>query len=115
VIDLDEQLRNITKQKEPKNRIPASLGSLLEQYIAEQVSPKYRRFSAVEQAWRQAVPDELASHCRCEDVSGGQLRIFVDSPAYMYKLQTMSVELLERLEQLCRQPKIRKLKFVPGK
>jgi predicted nucleic acid-binding Zn ribbon protein len=114
VIDSDEQLRNITSRKKPRDNSPARLGPLLEQYIAQQVSPKYRQFSSVEEAWRQAVPDELASHCRCESVSNGQLKIIVDSPAYMYKLQTISTELLERLEQLCRRPKVRTLKFVPG-
>ena len=114
MIDSDEQLRNITNRKKPKDYSPARLGPLLEQYITEQVSPKYRQFSTVEGAWLQVVPEELAPHCRCEDVSGGQLRIVVDSPAYMYKLQTISGELLEKLEQICRRPNIRKLKFVPG-
>ena len=114
MIDQDEQLRNITNRKKPKDRSPTLLGPLLEQYVTEQVSPKYRQFSSVDQAWRQAVPDELAAHCWCESLSAGQLKVIVDSPAYMYKLQVISSELVERLEELCRRPKIRSIKFVPG-
>jgi predicted nucleic acid-binding Zn ribbon protein len=114
VIDQDEQLRNITNRKKPKDRTPARLGPLLEEYITEQVSPKYRQFSTVEQTWRQVVPDEMASHCWCEGISGGQLKIIVDSPAYMYRLQVMSAELIERLGELCRRPAVKKIKLVPG-
>jgi predicted nucleic acid-binding Zn ribbon protein len=67
----------------------------------------------VQQAWQQAIPDELAPHCRCDGISDGQLKVVVDSAAYMYKLQTMSAELIERLGELCRRPKIRKIKFIP--
>jgi predicted nucleic acid-binding Zn ribbon protein len=113
VIDSDEQLRDITKWKKPKKRIPDRLGTLVESYMHQEVSPSYRQFSSVEQAWRQAIPDELAAHCRCDSISNGQLKVVVDSSAYMYKLQTMNDELIERLDQLCRRPKIRKIKFVP--
>jgi hypothetical protein len=112
--DQDEQLRNATKWKKPKGHGSVRLGSLVEGYMHEEIEPKYQQFSSVEKAWLQAVPDELASHCRCESVSGGQLKIVVDSPAYMYKLQVMSSELVEKLEHLCRRPRIRSIKFIPG-
>ena len=114
MVDQDEQLRNITNRKKPKDRSPALLGPILEQYVTEQVSPKYRQFSSVDQAWRQVVPDELAAHCRCESLSAGQLKVIVDSPAYMYKMQLISADLIEKLSELCRRPTIRKIKFVPG-
>ncbi|MDO8302309.1 MAG: DUF721 domain-containing protein [Sedimentisphaerales bacterium] len=113
MIDSDEQLRDITKWKKPKKRTIDRLGTLVESFMREEIASSYRQFTSVEQAWRQAVPDDLASHCRCDGVSNGQLRVVVDSAAYMYKLQTMSAELIERLDQLCRRPKIRKIKFVP--
>jgi predicted nucleic acid-binding Zn ribbon protein len=114
VIDQDEQLRSVTFWKKPKKSSPALLGSFLEHYITEQASPKYRQFSAVEQAWLQVVPDDLAPHCKCDSVSAGQLRIIVDSPAYMYRLQIISTELIDKLGELCKRPTIRKLKLVPG-
>jgi hypothetical protein len=113
VIDSDDQLRSITEWKKPKVRTPDRLGSLMESYMREEIAPHYRQFSSAEQAWRQAVPDELVPHCWCDGISNGQLKVVVDSAAYMYKLQTMSAELIERLDQLCRRPKIRKIKFVP--
>jgi hypothetical protein len=113
VIDSDDQLRNITEWKKPKKHTPDRLGSLMESYMQDQVAPHYRQFSSVEQAWRQAVPDELAPHCWCDGISNGQLKVVVDSAAYLYTLQTMSAELIERLDQLCRRPRIRKIKFVP--
>jgi hypothetical protein len=113
VIDSDDQLRSITQWKKPKVRTPDRLGSLMAGYMREEVSPHYRQFSSAEQAWRQVVPDELAPHCWCDSVSNGQLKVIVDSPAYMYTLQTMRGELIERLKQLCRRPRIREIKFVP--
>jgi predicted nucleic acid-binding Zn ribbon protein len=113
-MDHDEQLRRIAQWKKPQPLASVRLGTVLEKYVQEQVAPKYEQFSAVEEAWRQVIPDELAQHCRCDGVSAGSLKIIVDSPAYMYKLQMVSSELLEGLEQLCRRQKIRKLKFVPG-
>jgi hypothetical protein len=114
VIDQDEQLRSITARRKPKDRTPGRLGPFLEAYVTEQVAPKYRQFSSVEQAWHQVISDELAQHCRCDGVSGGQIKIVVDSPSYMYKLQAMSVELIEKLEHICKRPRIQKIKFVPG-
>jgi len=113
VIDSDEQLRDITKWKKPKSRTVDRLGTLMESFVRETIAPSYRQFNSVEQAWRQAVPDELAAHCWCDGISNGQLKVVVDSAAYMYKLQMMSTELIDRLDQLCRRPKIRKIKFVP--
>lgn len=113
MIDSDEQLRELTKWKKPKARIPDRLGTLVESYMHQEIAPSYRQFHSVQQAWRQVVPDELAAHCWCDGISNGQLKVVVDPAAYMYKLQTMSAELIERLDQICKRPKIRKLKFVP--
>lgn len=113
MIDSDEQLRDITKWKKPKNRTPDRLGTLVERFMREEIASSYRQFNSVRQAWRQAIPDDLAPHCWCDGISNGQLKVVVDSAAYMYKLQTMSAELIERLGELCRRPKIRKIKFVP--
>jgi hypothetical protein len=113
VIDSDEQLRAITKWKKPKMRTPDRLGALAESFMQEEIAPSYRQFTSVQQAWRQVIPDELAPHCWCDGISNGQLKVVVDSAAYMYKLQTMSAELIERLDQICKRPKIRKIKFVP--
>ena len=113
MVDSDEQLRDITKWKKPKNRTPDRLGTLVESFMHEEIAPSYRQFNSVQQAWRQVISDDLAPHCRCDGISNGQLKVIVDSAAYMYKLQTMSAELIERLDQICKRPKIRKIKFVP--
>ena len=93
--------------------MPDRLGTLMESFMREEIAPSYRQFNSVQQAWRQAIPDDLAAHCQCDGISNGQLKVVVDSAAYMYKLQTMSAELVERLDQICKRPKIRKIKFVP--
>jgi hypothetical protein len=112
-VDSDNQLRAVTTGKKPITHGIDRLGTLLERFVHDEVAANYRQFNSVEQAWRQAISDELSPHCWCDSISNGQLKVVVDSAAYMYKLQTMSAELLERLDQLCRRPKIRKIKFVP--
>lgn len=107
----DQELRAIVQRMSPKDRT-SKLGEVLERFMAEALSPKFKAFTAVEQAWREAVPEELASHCRCEGVSNGQLKILVDSPAYMYRLETIRPQLFEQLGRLCPKPKIKKLKFI---
>ena len=98
----------------PKADSPVRLGQTLETYMAD-VSPKYTRFSQVENAWNQLLPDELLSHCRIAEISRGKLKIKVDLPAYIYELKLCSSDLLEQIKQLCPQAGIKQIVFSPGK
>lgn len=88
------------------------LGDAVQQFIAEQVSPRQARFGAVAELWSQLLPAELCRHCEIVDISGGQLKVRVDSPAYKYELQLCSSEILEELQQQCPSARLTKIKFV---
>jgi hypothetical protein len=86
------------------------MGELLE----GQISPRQARFGAIAEAWCELLPVELQRHCKISDISGGQLKVVVDSPSYANKLRWCSSELLEELQQRCRRGKIEKIKITVG-
>ena len=88
------------------------LGDTVQRFMAEQVSPRQARFGAVAELWSQLLPAELCRHCEIVDISGGQLKVRVDSPAYKYELQLCSSELLEELQQQCPKARLTEIKFV---
>jgi predicted nucleic acid-binding Zn ribbon protein len=107
------QLGNIAKWR--RARRPdrtVGLGQAAQQFMTEQVSPRQARFGAVLEIWSGLLPAELARHCEIVDVSGGQLKVKVDSPAYKYELQLCSSELLRELQQQCPKARLTKIKFV---
>ena len=88
------------------------LGEVAERLMAEQISPRQEKFSSVAEVWNLMLPAELAQHCEIVGVSGGQLKVQVDSPSYMYELQLCSSQLLEELQQQCPKARLTKIKFV---
>ncbi len=88
------------------------LGDTVQRFMSEQVSPRQARFGAVAELWSQLLPAELCRHCEIVDVSGGELKVRVDSPAYKYELQLCSSEILEELQQQCPRVRLTKIKFV---
>jgi len=114
-MDEREQLRNIVKwrtKRKPNKTV--RLGDLVERLMDNQVSPKHARFGSIAEAWSSLLPDELRRHCKIADISGGQLKVLADSPAYVYELRLCSSELLEELARQCPRAKIRKIKFILG-
>jgi hypothetical protein len=80
--------------------------------MTEQISPRQARFGQVAEAWSQLLPAELGGHCEIVDISGGQLKVQVDSPSHMYELQLCSSELLEELQQDCPKARLTRIKFI---
>jgi hypothetical protein len=76
------------------------------------ISPQQARFSDIAEAWGRLLPAGLCGHCEIVDISGGQLAVQVDSPAYMYELQLCSSELLEELQRQCPRVRLTKIKLV---
>jgi len=108
-----EQLHNAVEGRRVRKPDRAvRLGDAVQQFMAEQVSPRQARFGAVAELWSQLLPAELCRHCEIVDISGGQLKVRVDSPAYKYELQLCSSELLEELQQQCPRARLTKIKFV---
>jgi hypothetical protein len=92
----------------------AKVGDLVETFVTKWVSPRQVRFGAVVEVWSQLIPDELCKHCEIVDISSGQLKVRVDSPAYKYELQLCSSELLKELQQQCPKARLTEIKFVFG-
>src|SRR4030042_793584 len=110
--DEGEQLRNAVKWRvAPRAERTVSLGDVLSGLIENHVAPQQTRFGLITEAWGQMLPSELYQHCRIVDVSGGRLKVAVDSPSYMYELQLLSSEILEELARQYPQARIREIKF----
>ena len=90
----------------------AKVGDVAQMFVTKWVSPRQARFGAIVEVWSQLIPAELCKHCEIIDVSGGQLKVRVDSPSYKYELQLCSSELLEELQQQCPRVRLTEIKFV---
>lgn len=110
-----EQLRNAVRRRAaPRADNTVNLGGVLNGFIENHVLPQQTRFGLIAEAWSQLLPAELCQHCRIAGVSGGKLRVIVDSPSYMYELQLLSCELLKELALECPQARIQEIKFTVG-
>lgn len=98
--------------RKPKPMGAKLLGDVLGQLMDRRISPQQARFGPVAEAWGHLLPEELGRHCRISDISGGQLKVLVDSPPYAYELRMCSAELLEELRRECPRAKIKKIKVV---
>ena len=114
-MDECEQLENTLKRRRAKIRKSTTkLFDAAQKFLTEQVSPKQEKFGAVTEIWSQLLPEELRSHCEIVGISGGKLKIKVDSPAYKYELKLCSSELLKELQQQCPKARLTEIKFVFG-
>jgi hypothetical protein len=101
----------IEKQSVQQGDRTVRLGEVVQQLMDSRISPRCSRFGGVAEAWSQLLPAELAQHCEVNDISGGILRVQVDSSAYKSELQWCSEELVNQLRQQCPQARIKKIKF----
>ena len=110
--EVDQLCKIVEGRRVRKADRTVRLGDTVQRFMAEQVSPRQARFGAVAELWGQLLPAELYRHCEIADISGGQLKVRVDSPAYKYELQLCSSELLEELQQQCPKARLTEIKFV---
>ena len=114
-MDEQEQLLNATRWRRSwKSYRAASLGQVALELMDERITPQQARFSQVAEVWGRLLPAELCGHCEIIDISGGQLKVQVDSPSYIYELQLCSSELLKELQLQCPKARLTKIKFVAG-
>jgi len=90
----------------------AKVGDVVQTFVTKWVSPRQAKFSTVVEVWSRLIPAELCKHCEIVDVSGGRLKVRVDSPSYKYELQLCSSELLKELQQQCPKVRLTEIKFV---
>jgi hypothetical protein len=110
----EEWLLNIAKWRRKKSHEAARLGQVTEQLVKDLISPKQNRFGSVADCWEQLLPEELCRHCRINNIAGGQLEVFVDSPAYLYELRLCSQQLIKQLQQKCPRARIKKIRLTVG-
>lgn len=111
----DEKLNNVVENKRARRfDNTVRLCSAVERFVDEHVSPRQAKYCAVSEVWGQLLPLELREHCEIADISGGQLKVRVDSPAYKYELQLCGSELLEELRRQCPKVRLTRITFVIG-
>ncbi len=109
----NEQFHSVTKeQTRRKTSRFVRLGDAAKELIDNQISPRQIVYDSVDNLWKQLLPKEIAQHCRISDVSGGLLKVAVDSPSYMHELRLCSDELLKELQQGCSRARIKKIKLI---
>ena len=107
-----QQDSNFTNgRSEPFQQMPVRLGNIIKERMEQWILPQQRKFESVVQLWSKLMPDELCQHCRVTDISGGLLKVSVDSPSYMYELQLRSAQILAELRRRCPQTRVKKIKI----
>lgn len=107
------RLRN-TACRQGANRPDRTIrvGEVVQQLVDNQLSPRQEASDAIGKLWHQLLPAELVQHSRITELSGGQLKIRVDSASYRYELQLCSSGLLGELQRLCPQARVKEIKLV---
>ncbi len=111
----DEYLRSISKRptwQRPDRTV--KLADVAKAVLEERISPQQSRFHEVSLIWNQLLPAEFQEHCEITDISGGQLKILVDSPAYTHELRLCTPQLLEALQSQCPRARIKTIKVTVG-
>ena len=84
-MDEDEQLRSMTNWRtKPKPDRTVKLGEVIGELMEKRISPRHTMFGRIAEFWNQLLPTVLSSHCEIIDISGGCLKVLVDSQSYMY-------------------------------
>jgi len=101
--------------RKPRRGEIVRVGEVVEQLMDRRISPRQARLALVVELWGRLLPTELGRHCEVADVSGGQLKVRVDSPAYASELRLCCSELLGELQRQCPRAKIKEIRFVLSK
>jgi len=84
----------------PRAVEPCKLGDVVGDFV-ERLAPLHASCGSVTQAWEMLLPAAMRKHCRIESITGGSVRVAVDSASYRYELQLCRGELLAELQRLC--------------
>ena len=99
-----EQGRSEANRQARKYPGAVRLGEVLRDFMDNQVLNRQGYMEAAAQVCSQVLPSGLVEHCQIAGLFGGQLKIVVDSAAYMYELQVCSSQLLGEMRR--RHPRI---------
>jgi len=112
----DRQLDNIIRWRRNAihKRQASRLDMVVERYIQRRVLPLENKYASIADVFGELVGAEIHSHCKLSGVFGGQLKVLVDSPVYLYQMRLCSPALLEQFTQLCPKARIKNIRFVIG-
>jgi Dna[CI] antecedent DciA-like protein len=79
---------------------PCRIGEVVAGFV-ESLERVPVRCDSVTEALEGLLPPPMRGHCRLGEISGGSIKIVVDSASYMYELQLCKAELLEELRRVC--------------
>jgi hypothetical protein len=113
MVSNSDRIKGRGRTKSDSNRV-ATLGDAVKQLMEDWISPRQTRFESISDVWYQLLPAELGRHCRLGGISGGRLKVFVDSPSYMHELRLCHSELVEELRRRCPQARIERIQFAIG-
>lgn len=89
----------------------AKLGEVVKRLMNHRISLRQARLGSVVELWGRLLPAELGRHCEVADVSGGQLKVLVDSPTYASELRLCCSQLLIELQRQCPRARIKEIKI----
>ncbi len=111
-MDETKRFYNTVKWRTKKSPArPATLGTDLLRLMENRIEPGHNRFEPVEEKWRQLLPAHIREHCKLKELSGGILKVAVDSPSYMHQIRMRKVELVRELKKHCRAARIKDIKI----
>ena len=90
---------------------PCRIGEVVAGFVAA-LEPMPARCDSVTEALAGLLPPPMRGHCRLGEISGGSIKIVVDSASYMYELQLCKAELLEELRRVCPGAGLRRIQVV---
>ncbi len=88
------------------------VGDVVQRLIDNQLSPRQEASDVIDKLWHQLLPEELVRHTRIAGISGSQLKVKVDSPAYMYELQLCCSGLLKEIQRRRPSVRVKEIKLV---
>jgi predicted nucleic acid-binding Zn ribbon protein len=97
----------------PTQAGPEPLANLVGRFLQSR-SADLKKAAGVVDAWDNIIPEELRRCCRLGSVQNGVLSIEVPAGPYLYRMKTLSAELLDRFQRACPSARIQKIRFLPS-
>ena len=107
---MDRVAKSRSVKKNTRDRA-VRLDGAVQKLVCEQLLPRQNTFDSIDALWRQLLPSDIIHHCKIDNISGGILKVKVDSPLYIHELRLCGAELLAELQRRCPRARIKKIKF----
>jgi len=110
-MDEDSQLRGATGWQYKPKRTDSRLGDEITSYLKQHLHA-FEKNATIVDIWSQVIPPALRDYCRPDKRVGNTLYVQVMPGTYMYQMQTMAGEVLERMKQISPRCGIQKIKII---